>query len=297
MWLALAALLSGCSADASGDAALAERLAAEGKTEEADAALARICPAAPRSDACRAVPSRLVSLRVDGAARAAAEARFLDAERHLLLALAAAERDAAAIEEKLSAPALREGVAWQRAVTLGSPEGRIAAMEAAARGTTPAAPVARAWLAKELPAIRARDVLSACRPGPGGACSEAIAAFRALGPGAGDAPEGPEARALIEKEDARRRALADEAEALLAGFRQLALLDRRYERCLALNADIPDPGTQVSHCHQTTYPRPSYARRRELATAFRRLLARAGDPAVAADLVARRAAAEATKLP
>lgn len=235
-------LACGCSKPGRDAFAEAEALEAQGKVEEAARLFDLTCCYAPEGEKCSTSDQRAAEARIKGAEKAMDAGQFLAASGLLISALATADgASAQKAGERLGSPELKQGVAYERALTLGKTDEARKAIEAVAATTTPAGALAKAWLDKERPPMVVKAVKAACGPDHQGSCTRATAELRKA---ALTGPESEEATALAEEEERRVYPLRLNAEAFLQNFAAAAKRDSLFEAC-KLPGDVQGAGANI----------------------------------------------------
>lgn len=214
-----AALLAGCDpgagllakgADAEGAGNLAE---ARARYQEVCARGSKQCPLATRL---------IERLSVKEAWKAIADGEYGKAKAAIEAAEGASDPGVKAAAEAASRDAeYTSGVAWEEASALADKDQALPKIEALADLGVPVSEKARAWLAKNRPAVLLARAKAACQAGARVSCAEAGKALATLHP---ESPENAEAQRLVQADYARVYPLLKQAENLL--IQRVELFDK-----------------------------------------------------------------------
>lgn len=268
----------------------AEALEGQGKFEEAAAKLELACAHRPKDERCPGSGERAAQARLKAAEKAMAEGRYIDAEKALLRALVTAEgATATAITDRLAGAELKDGLRYQRALSLPD-KGMISKTleEIAGAGAPTVQAKAKEWLDKEKPAVLTQAVKEACGAAHKGSCSGAFAKLKEAGL---KGPEAEEAQAIAEAEERRVYPLRVQAESFVAVFATQKQKDDAVEKCVtdakAEGGDSQPEGADATlrtRCREEHLDPEWYTQRKTNENLWRRLLKSIADPELVAGL-------------
>jgi hypothetical protein len=264
----------------------AESLDKAGKFEEAAQKFDLACPLAPEGPRCGESAGRAFEERLKAAEAEIGQGHFLAAERLVLAALVTAD-DAAQkrARDRLAQEDLALGVRYERALTMADKKKIAAALEPIAASKAPVAQRAKEWLDREGPALLARAVKAACGPDHEGSCTETFARLQASG---AKGPEVDEATKAAEAEQRRVYPLRTQGESFVRVFATQGQKQKAFEKC---RTEKTEEGA-AAQCHEEAFGSDpddkQYQARKNNENLFRRLLKQIADPALTADLEARK---------